>query len=175
MTDAIWFRSDLRMLDNPALFQACRGETPPVAVFLVCHETWQTHNWAPIKLDFLWRNLASLQKDLADKGIPLKVQVVATFSQTPGALRAFCRDHSVSRLHVNAEYALDEKRRDAAVKAVLSNDEIELVTHHGNVLVPPGQVRTQQGGYYKKVTPFNRRWRQVLAESRKTAPVTIEG
>jgi deoxyribodipyrimidine photo-lyase len=175
MTDAIWFRSDLRMLDNPALFQACRGETPPVAVFLVCHETWQTHNWAPIKLDFLWRNLASLQKDLADKGIPLKVQVVATFSQAPGALRAFCRDHSVSRLHVNAEYALDEKRRDAAVEAVLSNDEIELVTHHGNVLVPPGQVRTQQGGYYKKFTPFNRRWRQVLAELRKTAPLTIEG
>lgn len=175
MTDAIWFRSDLRLLDNPALFQACRGETPPVAIFLVCHDTWQTHNWAPIKMDFLWRNLASLQTDLANKGIQLMVQVVATFSQAPGALRTICRDHGVSRLHVNAEYALDEKRRDAAVDAVLANDEIELVTHHGNVLVPPGQVRTQQGGYYKKFTPFNRRWRQVLSELGQSSPLSVDG
>ncbi|MDV6315014.1 deoxyribodipyrimidine photo-lyase [Idiomarina sp. HP20-50] len=171
MRQAIWFRSDLRTLDNPALFDACNGEQPPLAVFFACCETWERHNWAPIKIDFLWRNLESLQQGLAEKGIQLEVQLVPKFSQVPGAIRQFCHENHVERMQINAEYALDEKRRDAAVEAVLSRDDIELVRHHGNVLVAPGQVRTQQGEYYKKFTPFNRRWRQVLNEMNYGEPL----
>lgn len=173
MREAIWFRNDLRMLDNPALFHACKSDDAPVAVFFACYETWDNHNWAPIKVDFLWRNLKSLQQDLADNGIELEVRLVPKFSQVPGALRQFCREHGVNRVHINSEYALDEKRRDAAVEAVLSNDDIELLTYHGNLLVAPGQVRTQQGDYYKKFTPFNRRWRQVVNELTQSEPLQI--
>ncbi|MCA1767463.1 MAG: deoxyribodipyrimidine photo-lyase, partial [Idiomarina sp.] len=135
MRQAIWFRSDLRTLDNPALFSSCNAEQPPLAIFFVCHETLEKHDWAPIKVDFLWRNLESLQKSLAEKGIQLEVQLLPKFSQVPGALREFCRQHDIARVHINAEYALDEKRRDSAVDAVLSQDDIELITHHGNLLV----------------------------------------
>ncbi|MGM0630591.1 MAG: deoxyribodipyrimidine photo-lyase [Pseudomonadota bacterium] len=173
MREAIWFRSDLRMLDNPALFHACKNEKAPVAVFFACYETWDNHNWAPIKVDFLWHNLESLQQDLAENGIELEVRLVPKFSQVSGELRQFCREHGVNRVHINAEYALDEKRRDAAVEAVLSNDDIELLTYHGNLLVAPGQVRTQQGDYYKKFTPFNRRWRQVVNELTQSEPLQI--
>jgi len=173
MRQAIWFRSDLRTLDNPALFSCCNAEQPPLAIFFVCHETWGKHDWAPIKVDFLWRNLESLQQSLAEKGIQLEVQLLPKFSQVPGALREFCRQHDIARVHINAEYALDEKRRDSAVDAVLSQDDIELVTHHGNLLVAPGQVRTQQGDYYKKFTPFNRRWRQVINEINDSEPVQV--
>jgi len=173
MREAIWFRSDLRMLDNPALLHACKSDEAPVAVFFACYETWDNHNWAPIKVDFLWRNLKSLQQDLADNGIELEVRLVSKFSQVSGALRQFCREYEVKRVHINAEYALDEKRRDAAVEAVLSNDDIELMTYHGNLLVAPGQVRTQQGDYYKKFTPFSRRWRQVISELGQNEPLKI--
>ena len=174
MREAIWFRSDLRILDNPAVFSACHGDEPPLAIFFVCHETWKSHDWAPIKVDFIWRNLECLQQDLAEKGIELQVQLVPKFSQVPGALRSFCRENKIARVHINAEYALDEKRRDAATNAVLSNDDIELVSHHGNLLVSPGEVRTQQGDYYKKFTPFNRRWRQVLSEKAYSEPLQIK-
>lgn len=100
MREAIWFRSDLRMLDNPALFHACKSDDAPVAVFFACYETWDNHNWAPIKVDFLWRNLKSLQQDLADNGIELEVRLVPKFSQVPGALRQFCREHEVKRVHI---------------------------------------------------------------------------
>ncbi|MFP3632550.1 deoxyribodipyrimidine photo-lyase, partial [Burkholderia sp. SIMBA_045] len=49
-----------------------------------------------------------------------------------------------------------------------------LVSHHGNLLVAPGEVRTQQGDYYKKFTPFNRRWRQILSEKAYSEPLQIK-
>lgn len=171
MKKAIWFRSDLRTLDNEALYRACQSETAPEAIFLVCRDTWNAHNWAPIKQDFLWRTLVELNEKLAAMGIKLHVEDVGRFSNSGGALRQFCKVRGIDKLYFNAEYALDEKNRDRAVTAVLEGDGIELSKHHGNLLIKPGMVKTQQGEYYKKFTPFNKRWRAVLAKEIDVTPL----
>ena len=53
MKPLIWFRSDLRVRDNPALHEACRAASRGViAVFAICPEQWKRHDWAPVKVDF---------------------------------------------------------------------------------------------------------------------------
>ncbi|MCH2455805.1 MAG: deoxyribodipyrimidine photo-lyase, partial [Idiomarina sp.] len=94
MKKAIWFRSDLRTLDNEALYLACQSESAPEAIFLVCEDTWQRHHWAPIKQDFLWRTLEVLNKNLSALGIKLHIKNAGRFSNAGGALREFCKEHS---------------------------------------------------------------------------------
>ena len=171
MKKAIWFRSDLRTLDNEALYLATQSEVAPEAIFLVCEDTWQSHHWSPIKQDFLWRTLEVLNEKLAALGIKLHIKNIGKFSKAGGALREFCKTHNINKLYFNAEYALDEKNRDRAVTAVLENDGVEVSKHHGNLLIKPGRVKTQQGEYYKKFTPFNKRWRAILAQETDVTPL----
>ena len=67
MAAVVWFRSDLRTVDNPALDAACLNHKHVYALFLVPQRTWQAHDWAPIKVDLWWRHLAEFKQELADK------------------------------------------------------------------------------------------------------------
>ena len=56
----MWFRSDLRLDDNPA-FQACCETSDEVqAVFIYSENQLNSHNEANIKVDFLIKNIFSL-------------------------------------------------------------------------------------------------------------------
>ena len=71
----VWFRSDLRLADNPALRHACadregeRGEV--AALFVISPAQWQQHKVAPIRQRFLLAQVDELGKSLAVLGIPL--------------------------------------------------------------------------------------------------------
>jgi hypothetical protein len=43
----VWFRSDLRVRDNPALHAACSAQGPVTACFLIAHRQWREHDWSP--------------------------------------------------------------------------------------------------------------------------------
>ncbi|MHC4767740.1 MAG: deoxyribodipyrimidine photo-lyase, partial [Planctomycetota bacterium] len=61
MIPLVWFRADLRVSDNTALWRACRAATGgTVAVFTVCPGQWREHDWADIKVDFILRTLGEL-------------------------------------------------------------------------------------------------------------------
>jgi deoxyribodipyrimidine photo-lyase len=67
----VWFRNDLRVNDNPALFHACDDGQPVVAIYIATPEQWQRHDEAPIKRDFWRRNLVALREQLATLNIEL--------------------------------------------------------------------------------------------------------
>ena len=75
MKSLIWFRSDLRTDDNPALTEAIRrADSGTVGIFILTPEQWREHDWGGPKVDFLLRNLESLSRTLAKLGIPLLVR-----------------------------------------------------------------------------------------------------
>lgn len=165
MTRIVWFKNDLRTVDQPA-FEAAMATTDDVkAVYFFTTQTFKEHDWAPIKVDLLWRHLAAFSQELAAKGVPLQVQVIDSFTDVPQALADFCRRHGAKQVFANREYPLHERRRDKNVKARLSYDEVSLELYDGVVIVPPECVKTQSHHYYQKFTPFNRAWRDYLSQA----------
>ncbi len=159
MAAVVWFRCDLRTVDNPALDAACENNDKVYGIFLVPQETWVAHDWAPIKVDLWWRHLAEFKDELAEKGIGFSVFVIDRFNQSGARIADFCEQHGVTRVYANREYPLDEVDRDKRAQACFQHRDIELSLFDGNLLVAPAQVKTKQGGYYKVFTPFNRAWR----------------
>ena len=64
MKSLVWFRSDLRMDDNPALKKACQESHEVHAVYLYSKNQHKEHNEANIKIEFLIQNLFSLEENL---------------------------------------------------------------------------------------------------------------
>jgi deoxyribodipyrimidine photo-lyase len=148
MTSLFWLRTDLRIQDNPAL-SAALAAGPAIAAFVTAPEQWRRHGDAPAKIDFWHRNLGQLRDDLAALNIPLKFIPVLEWAEAPAALSAFCRRHGIASVHANAEWGINERRRDDAVAARLGSDDIGWTPHQGATLLAPGSVATGKGDCYK--------------------------
>lgn len=165
MTRLVWLRNDLRVADNPAL-HAALDDGPAVALFLHSPAQWRVHDEAPCKVDYRLRTLAALAADLERLGVPLLVREVASWSEAPAALAAVCQRWTVTAVEANAEYGVDEQRRDAAVAEALESAGVAWRLHLDQTLLPPGSVLTRGGGYFKVFGQF----RRVCLERLRTAP-----
>ena len=114
MRSLMWFRSDLRIHDNEALYNAIHhGQT--IALFVVSPNAWDQHNDAKLKLAFMWRNLQELKEALSKKNIPLKVVTVDAWTEIPESIEQLMVAHNISSLYFNHEVGVNEVERDRAV------------------------------------------------------------
>ena len=161
----IWFRNDLRVDDNPALNAAARhADRGVVAVYAICPKQWQDHDMAPIKVDFILRNLKKLSAALEKKNIALKIIETATFNDVTGPLRLLANELACDALYFNREYEVNERRRDAAVTEAFEADGIEVQTFTDQCVFEPGELRTGANGFYTIYTPFKRAWFRAFDE-----------
>jgi deoxyribodipyrimidine photo-lyase len=159
MRSLIWLRSDLRVADNPALHAAARrADRGVVAVYAICPEQWEAHDTAPIKVDFILRNLRELSAALARRNIALRIVETPTFAGVPRALLAVAREHDCDALFFNREHEVNERRRDADVTATFENARVEVHAFTDQCLFEPGTLRTGAGTFYTVFTPFKRAW-----------------
>ena len=169
MTAIVWFRNDLRLADNPALFDACESETGDViAVYLVAAEQLREHGEGDRRLGFLRQNLESLQAGLARLRIPLWIAPAPRFADAPAALLAIAKAINAGTLYFNAEYPLNEAKRDQAVIRACSATGMACQVRHGDVVMQPGSILKDDGEPYRVFTPFKRRWQQHCSGAQRT-------
>ena len=168
MTVVCWFRTDLRVSDQPAL-AAAAAQGPTIGLFIASPEQWRLHNDAPLKVDFWLRAVKHLRVELEALNIPLKILVVDRWEDAPEALLAFCQHHQVEQVHCNREHGVNERKRDRASYSLLAQHNIALQGHHGGTLLIPGSVKTGADAYYRVFTPFAKACREKL----RTAPYRI--
>lgn len=165
----VWFRRDLRVLDNHALSAAMSRREPVAAVYVATPGQWQQHNLAPRQSDLIFRRLAELSKQLKALNIPLLYAQVNNYadaacyvSQTAQQLGKANGASSVT-IHLNREYELNEVQRDSLLAQLAEPPYCRVVMHHDRCAFPPGSVQTRQGGDFKVFTPFKKRWLELFA------------
>lgn len=165
MRTMMWFRRDLRVRDNTALWTAAQEATRGVVgVYLLSPLQWREHDDAPCKVDFWIRNLRTLEVALAERGIPLLVREAPRFSDAPEVLLGVARECGCDALHLNREYEVNERRRDEEVARRFVEAGLRVRSHTDRVLLEPGEVLTREGSHYRVFGPFRKRWLEVAGE-----------
>ncbi len=172
----VWFRTDLRLHDHPALSAASIAGRPLLSVFISTPRTWAYHNSAPCKVDFINRNVALLQKELQGYNIPLLKLECSTYQDIPELLKTFCQKHKVGHLYFNEQYEMDEQHRDKYVEKALQTLGIKIHRFQDQTLVPPGLILNGADQPFKVFTPFKRKWLQWKAafSSLTEAPLPLK-
>lgn len=161
MRTMVWFRADLRVRDNAALYHARKaGEL--VGVFVTAPGQWREHDWAGVKVDFLLRTLRELAHDLAALNIPLRVIEAERFADAPAALVGEAKACGCEAVAFNKEYEVNELVRDERVMSACEKAGIKVRAYTDQVLAEPGEVRTGEGRYYTVFSPFKRALYKVL-------------
>jgi deoxyribodipyrimidine photo-lyase len=158
MKALVWFRSDLRTHDNPALRQAFKEAECIEAIFLYSENQLNNHNEANVKVDFLIQNLFSLEKTLSSYNVSLTIIKSNGFDEDPFLIEKYCLDRSIEKVFWNNQFGEDESLRDKKVLETLESNGISLETYHDQVLYKPGSLRTGQESPYSVFTPFKRKW-----------------
>ena len=165
MAHLVWFRNDLRVHDNPALYHACQeSQDGVIALFLITSQQWQDHAWGAPKMDFVLRNVVALSDALATRQIPLLVQSIPTFAETPNALLDLAQKFDCSGVYFNREYEWNERQRDQRVIAALQTQGIQTQSFDDQTCLPPDDrdLHTTTGKPYTVFTPFKKRWLAIL-------------
>ncbi len=154
----IWFRSDLRLDDNPALTNALQECEEVIGVFIFSLSQWNLHNESNIKHEFLINNLVELEKDLDHLNIPLIAINSDSYDSLPKDLCAFSKQHKINKVFWNNEFGFNESRRDLQAGKALKQEGIASSNFYDQVIYEPGFLKTGQGRPFSVFTPFKRRW-----------------
>lgn len=173
MTTAIvWFRQDLRLADNPALFYACQSARQVVLLYI--HAPDELAPWAPGAASRWWlhQSILSLQRELNSLGVTLIVRA----GTSSGVLHGLAGEIGAAVVHANALYEPAAQRRDKEVSRSLAGIGVDLRLHHGNLLFAPGSVLNKQGEPYRVFTPFWKNCQRALSvDSPLPRPEAIKG
>lgn len=152
----VWLRNDLRVRDNTALYRAAGSCRQLATIFIACPQSWRSHDDGDPVVAFRLACLRALKRDLAERNIPLYFLELPTLEQVPPALARIAEKLQIDVLFANAEYPLDERRRDGAVREALKQAGVPVEYCTDRTLLPPGSVKTGTGAAYRVFTPFKR-------------------
>ncbi|KAJ3152991.1 hypothetical protein HDU86_005447 [Geranomyces michiganensis] len=173
-TSLVWFKMDLRIADNPALSAATAAAVstsrPVIALFLVNVEEWVGHDMAPIRADFILRNLACLKNSLASLNIRLIVRNVERNGlDSAETVAEVARAVDARKVYWNQEYEVDERKRDKKTETILKAAGVEVTRFHDQCVMDPGTVLTKEGKPYKVFTKFKYTWITLVVRNRMHA------
>ena len=155
--NVVWFRRDLRLSDNPALYSATLDGMPIIPLFILDEHTDNAG------AAFKWRlglSIESLSLDLEKhnsklilkKGNPL--YVLKELRSSIGDFKIFW----------NRLYDENSVKRDTEIKSYFKGQGVEVKSTEGLLLHSPWKTQTNAGSYYKVFTPF---WRALSKQEVK--------
>lgn len=171
MKSLVWFRRDLRLLDNPALYQATKQASEGVvALYIITPQQWLEHDDADCKVAFWLESLKLLSADLWKNGIPLRIETCPTFADVSKLVNKLVRKYECNSLFYNREYEVNELRRDADVDEGCKELGVSVNKYDDRILVPPNVIKTKEGKFYSVFTPFRKVWQNVVTEYLDASP-----
>lgn len=156
MNRLIWFRNDIRTIDNKAFFYACNNENIRIfAIFIAPIKQWEKHNLSKYQIYFIYENVLKLKKALFKLGIKLTLKKCSDFISMLKCIKNFCEKNKIKEIFYNKQYELNELKRDEKLRNFLGN-RIKINSFDDNVILPPGSVLNKKKEMYKIFTPFRK-------------------
>lgn len=159
MTTIFWFRQDLRLADNPGLFEAVQ-EGAVMPIYILDEQSAGEFQMGGASQWWLYYSLKSLSCSLDNtlnvyKGRALEV------------LLDIIKNNDVDSVYWNRCYEPWRIKVDSEIKATLKKHHIHVQTFNGSLLFEPWEIRKPDATPYKVYTPY---YRKVCLESNSIRP-----
>ena len=149
-TALVWFRSDLRLTDNPALTAALRQGASLIPVY-IC-DSRHPGKWQPGGASRWWlhHSLVSLDADLRACGSRL----ILRRGDPLEILSALIAETGATGVFWNRCYEPYAIRRDEEIKRSLRTTDCVVESFNGSLLREPWEIKKADGGAYRVFTQY---------------------
>lgn len=154
-TTVFWFRRDLRLQDNAALYRALNGNKGVVCLFIFDTTILnKLEDKTDARVEFILEALTNLQTQLVELGSSMVV-----FHGNPIDIYTSINPKAV---YANHDYEPYAQQRDEAVKKILEQKGATFLTFKDQVIFEKDEVVKDDGKPYTVFTPYSRKWKSRL-------------
>jgi len=149
-----WFRRDLRLFDNTALFNALTYGLKVLPVFIFDPEILDNLHRDDKRVSFIYQAIENLNQML----IPFKTSVQLFKGSPIEIFEQLLAAYSIKSVFANHDYEPYAIQRDLQVKTMLSAKGVSFLTFKDQVIFEKDDITKLTGEPYTVFTPFSHRW-----------------
>lgn len=171
-----WFRRDLRLEDNIALYQAVKSGLPVVPIFIfdedILSDLREGELTSDKRLIFIHRQLNAINNQLGKWNSTL-----LTFHGKPLEIwKSLNEKFKVKAVFTNHDYEPYAMQRDKEVGEMLKSKGIEFHTFKDQVIFEKNEVLKPDVKPYTVFTPYSKKWKEHFNENllKQPKPVNFE-
>lgn len=157
----LWFRRDLRLEDNVALYYAMQDQYRVLPVFIFDRDILkQFDDPTDKRISYIHQAVSSLNERLSQ----YKSGVMCLYSTVLEAFNELTVLYDVKAVYTNEDYEPQAIRRDNDVAAMLNNKGVSWHSYKDQVIFRGGEILKKDGTPYQVYTPYAKQWRLLLTE-----------
>jgi deoxyribodipyrimidine photo-lyase len=154
-----WFRRDLRLEDNAALYYALKSEYPVLCLFIFDKNILnELEDKDDARVTFIYQTIEDLHKKLQEHGSTLLV----LYNDSVSAWKHVLKTYKIAAVYTNHDYEPYAKTRDKQVANLLKDKQIPFHTYKDQVIFDRDEVLKPDGTPYTVYTPYQRKWYATL-------------
>jgi len=156
-----WFRRDLRIHDNAALYHACKEGNKVLPIFIFDTNILDDlEDEDDARVTFIHQAVTALQEELATLGSGLRI-----FYGTPvQAFETLLQEYYVAKVFANHDYEDYAITRDDTIRKLLAKHSASFHTYKDQVIFEKDEIQKSDQTPYVVFTPYSRKWQEMLQE-----------
>ena len=149
-----WFRRDLRLHDNKALFHALQSEEKILPIFIFDIDILKKIPKDDARISFIYSELKAMNMHLESFGTEIKM-----FHGNPKEVfRSLMKNYTIAKVFTNHDYEPYAIKRDLDIKKLVSSNKIDFQTYKDQVIFERNEITKKDGKPYVVYTPYSKKW-----------------
>jgi deoxyribodipyrimidine photo-lyase len=153
-----WFRRDLRLEDNTALFEALTAGSKVLPVFIFDENILAELPKDDARITFICKLLEDIQAALKKH----KRSLAVFYGNPEDIIKKLINEHDINAVYANRDYEPYARKRDKAIYEMLQDNSIDFKSFKDQVLFEKSQVVKDDGTPYVVYTPYMKKWKELF-------------
>ncbi len=154
-----WFRRDLRLDDNAALYHALKSGYAVLPLFIFDRNILdQLENKTDRRVEFIYNTIAGLKDRLQQSGATMEV----LYGRPETIFRHLLATYDIAAVYTNTDYEPYATERDGEIGKLLAARMIPFHAYKDQVIFEKNEVLKEDGSPYTVFTPYSRKWKSKL-------------
>ena len=153
-----WFRRDLRLKDNVALYKATLENGPVIPLFIFDTEIITSLSKDDARITFIYNTLREIDAELKKNNSSLLIKIGKPIS----VWRDLVSQYNIDSVFYNKDYEPYAIARDLEVSQFLSSKQINAFSFKDQVIFEEAEVVKENGLPYTVFTPYKNKWLSKL-------------
>ena len=154
--EVFWFRRDLRLKDNVALFNALKSNNKVLPIFIFDEEILGKLPKDDARVSFIYQTLSAIDATLKTEGSSLLVKKGKLIE----VWKELVLELNITGVYTNKDYEPYAIKRDNKIKEFLRLNNIEFYSYKDQVVFEEDEVVKNDGLPYTIYTPYKNKWLQ---------------
>lgn len=164
-----WFRRDLRLEDNTALFHALKSNDDVQCLFIFDDSILDELPKDDARVTFIHSELEKIHQALQKKGSSLRVEKGKPLE----VWKKIIQEETISGIYTNKDYEPYARKRDGEIRDLAEENKVEFNRYKDQVIFEENDVLKADGDPYVVYTPYKNTWRDQFVAN-EHLPHSIE-